>query len=431
MAAPGGRRVFEKRSKKITAAGLAVVSMNSKSPGDDALCRLPHPSNTCTTLFPVNKFRFSYITCKNLRGLTMLLLLSCWIIAGITAEDSPTRHYRLKNSSFCLRFGNSSQDVMWTFNKHLIVLNKKVKTNKDRMEYNPSDISLCINNVNEMDSGIYEIIFINSLDKQSTTTHMLTVEDSVSRPVIRMSAMHSNQSAGFCNITVNCSVQDNWMWSVCDEDSCRPYQRSFGNINITITPQNRSIVCSVSNHVSTSNASESTQTACFDRYSPKPEETPQPSLWIVIVFIVCMCVFACIVCLAIVHFSTGYKRHQAQTSPVLLISNEAVEAQPQPVARVSSSSSSGAEASYENVDAGPTSSPSISPTERSQTVDTVYSYLQAPKATASGANSDSMEVREGSASQSVPLDEARQPVQIDTVYSVLQKPKHLKSQHNQ
>lgn len=32
--------------------------------------------------FLSSKFIFSYIICKELRGLTMLLLLSCWIIAG-------------------------------------------------------------------------------------------------------------------------------------------------------------------------------------------------------------------------------------------------------------------------------------------------------------------------------------------------------------
>lgn len=111
--------------------------------------------------------------------------------------------------------------------------------------------------------------------------------------------------------------------------------------------------------------------------------------------------------------------------------NQAVEAQPQPVPRVSSSSSSCAEASYENVNAGQTSSPSIIPAEQSQNIDTVYSYLQAPKVTASGANSDSTEVRVASATQPVTLDEVGQPAQIDTVYSVLQKPKNLKSQHNQ
>lgn len=110
---------------------------------------------------------------------------------------------------------------------------------------------------------------------------------------------------------------------------------------------------------------------------------------------------------------------------------QAVEAQPQLVPRVSSSSSSGAEASYENVDAGQTSSPSISPADQSQNVDTVYSYLQAPNVTTCGANSVSMEVREASASQSVTPDEAGQPAQIDTVYSVLQKPKNLKSQHKE
>lgn len=48
----------------------------------NALLYSQDPSTTCTALFPVNKLIFSYITCKELRGLTMLLLLSCWIIAG-------------------------------------------------------------------------------------------------------------------------------------------------------------------------------------------------------------------------------------------------------------------------------------------------------------------------------------------------------------
>ena len=108
--------------------------------------------------------------------------MACFL-PGITAEespaeDSPTRHYRLKNSSFCLRLGNSSQfkNIVWTFNNEVIVLNQEVNSHKDTMEYNPSDTSLCINNVTETDSGTYKISFVNSQNKYSTKTHVLMVE---------------------------------------------------------------------------------------------------------------------------------------------------------------------------------------------------------------------------------------------------------------
>lgn len=63
---------------------------------------------------------------------------------------------------------------MWTFNEDMIVYNKKVTTKTDKMEYNPSDMSLCINNVT--DSGLYKIDFVNSQFKKSTETHILIVE---------------------------------------------------------------------------------------------------------------------------------------------------------------------------------------------------------------------------------------------------------------
>lgn len=58
----------------------------------------------------------------------------------------------------------------------MIVLNQEVNSNKDTMEYNPSDTSLCINNVNETDSGTYKISFVNSQLEHSTKTHILIVE---------------------------------------------------------------------------------------------------------------------------------------------------------------------------------------------------------------------------------------------------------------
>ncbi|XP_028420157.1 T-lymphocyte surface antigen Ly-9 isoform X3 [Perca flavescens] len=211
----------------------------------------------------------------------MLLLLICWIIAGITAEDPPMRHYRVKNGSLCLKVGGSPpfQDVKWHFNKKIIVMTKNITPNyKGKVDYNSSDHSLCIKKLTETDSGDYKISYIiSSTDsdvEESDEIHRLIVEDTVTRPVMRMSGLHSNLSVGFCNITVNCSIQDDWASSVCNEDSCETSQRSlFRKVNITIFTDNSSIICSGNNHVSTSNVSKSIETMyghiyCSDNTKP-------------------------------------------------------------------------------------------------------------------------------------------------------------------
>ncbi|XP_028420156.1 T-lymphocyte surface antigen Ly-9 isoform X2 [Perca flavescens] len=373
----------------------------------------------------------------------MLLLLICWIIAGITAEDPPMRHYRVKNGSLCLKVGGSPpfQDVKWHFNKKIIVMTKNITPNyKGKVDYNSSDHSLCIKKLTETDSGDYKISYIiSSTDsdvEESDEIHRLIVEDTVTRPVMRMSGLHSNLSVGFCNITVNCSIQDDWASSVCNEDSCETSQRSlFRKVNITIFTDNSSIICSGNNHVSTSNVSKSIETMCFRESNPEHEEASEQPIVIVIVVIVCLSLCAFALCFWGI-FSKEYS-HQTDTSTAPIIPSQPVEAQSEP--RVSTSSSSQAEACYENVDATQpcqTSSPTISPRdEQSQKVDTVYSFLQVPNVTSSLGKIDGskghMEVQEALTSQYFPQDEAQQSAKIDTVYSVLQKPKNLKSQHHQ
>ncbi|XP_032399919.1 uncharacterized protein si:ch1073-220m6.1 [Etheostoma spectabile] len=378
----------------------------------------------------------------------MLLLLSCWIIAGITAEDPPMRHYGLKNGSLCLKTGRSPpfQDVKWSFNnKIVIVRNKNITPNhKGKVDYNSSDHSLCINKLTETDSGNYKMSYIitgkDSDVEESEEIHSLIVEDTVPRPVVSVSGRHSNLSAGLCNITFNCSIQDDWASSVCVEDSCRTSQRSlFRKVNITIFTDNRSIICSGNNNVSTRNVSESIKDLCFRESNPKREEASEQPTVIVIVVVMCLSLCVFVVCVA-KEISTEFNR-QTETSTAQTIQSQAVEAQPVP--RVSTSSSSQAEACYENVDPTQpcqTSSPTIGPrdelgSQQSQKVDTVYSFLQVPTVTPSLNKIDGSkghkDVQEASTSQHFPQEEAQHPAQVDTVYSVLQKPKNIKSQHHQ
>ncbi|XP_042367942.1 uncharacterized protein LOC121961907 [Plectropomus leopardus] len=377
----------------------------------------------------------SSIVCN---GLKMLLLLSCWIIAGITAEDPPKMYYRVKNSSLCLQVVNSSayRQESWSFNNEAIVVGETITPNyKDKVDYYPVNHSLCLNKLTETDSGTYTFSFIDYTFKKSDKKHRLIVQERLPSPVFK-SGLPSNMSAGLCTITVNCSIQDDWVLSVCDEDSCRTSQRSVKKVNITVFTENRSVVCRGNNHVSTSNVSESIEAVCSRKTNPEHKETSKPPTVTLIIIAVCVFFCAFAVCVLMGFISTKCRHHQDPSPTVGLIQSQQVEEQPQALQRVSASSSSETEVCYENVEPGQTRNPPISPGEelgsqQSQKVESVYSVLQAPKGTSSldkdGCSEDTKvhkEAKEASASQQATPKEAERPSQIDTLYSVLQKPQH-------
>ncbi|KAL4007043.1 intersectin [Sarotherodon galilaeus] len=204
--------------------------------------------------FPVYEFHFSYIQI-NLCGLKMILLLSFWIV---TAADSTATYHRLKNSSVCLNVRKPPpyKRSEWKFNTIFIADDTEINPiYTDRVVYSAGNLSLCINNLTDTDAGIYEVSYRFNYTTVSEK-HQVIVQDKVPKPVIIMSKLGSNQSAGLCNITVNCSIQDYWLWSVCDKDGCRRSQKSFSEVNITIFAENRAVVCRGNNHVSTNKASE-------------------------------------------------------------------------------------------------------------------------------------------------------------------------------
>lgn len=92
------------------------------------------------------------------------------------------------------------------------------------------------------------------------TVALLLLPDAVPKPVLSISPMFSNQSAKLCNMTkvsVNCSIQDEWLMSTCDQDNCLITQGSRKQYKITVVTANKSVICIGSNQVSTSNVSAS------------------------------------------------------------------------------------------------------------------------------------------------------------------------------
>ncbi|KAL4007125.1 kinesin family member C2/C3 [Sarotherodon galilaeus] len=178
--------------------------------------------------------------------------------AGLMAEDPTATYYRLKNSSVCLNVRKPPpyERGEWKFNTIFITDDTEINPKyTDRVVYSAGNLSLCINNLADTDAGIYEVSYSQNFTSV-TEKHEVIVQDVVPTPVIIMSKLSSNQSAGLCSITVNCSIQDYWLWSVCDEDGCKTSQKSFSEVNITIFTENRAVVCRGNNHVSTNQASE-------------------------------------------------------------------------------------------------------------------------------------------------------------------------------
>nr|XP_040035586.1 uncharacterized protein LOC120821260 [Gasterosteus aculeatus aculeatus] len=352
----------------------------------------------------------------------MLLLLSCWIVAAITAEKPPETHYREKNGSLCLRVKNSPphhQD-RWLFNEEAITFSNNITPKyKDKVSYSPINHSLCINKLTETDSGRYTFSFLNSSYKNSKETHRLIVEETVPTPVMRISALDSNLSAALCNITVNCSIGEEWAWSVCDVAGCRTSQRSNRKVTIiNIFTDNTSVVCGGKNHVSASNVSESTEAMCLIN----PEETSHPPSVVVAVLMFAVCVSLCVFVLlgATGLLPSGCSGHQEGTPAARIAQSQQAEASPPPEWRVStSSSSSQAEACYVNVEAPPprqTSSPIVGPREETGSP-------QGEGDGGVGTEGHGGE-QEASGSQGAPPGEEDH---INSLYSVLQAPKRSRS----
>ncbi|KAJ0055764.1 hypothetical protein NL108_011396 [Boleophthalmus pectinirostris] len=220
----------------------------------------------------------------------MLLLLCQLFFMKISAEDATVTLYRMEGQSVCLDPGDQPpfESAKWTLGKKIIVSNDKMNPGfEKKMDYKPNS-TLCINNLIEKDTGNY----VFSHDRNFTSlekTNRLIIQAAVPKPALSVIVEKANASTDVCIFAVNCSVQYQdellWLKSECDKESCRSVNKSFPEINITISSHNRSLTCTSNNHVSSKEDSREIDGFCF---SPRREETPTWSVskdvnWILIV----------------------------------------------------------------------------------------------------------------------------------------------------
>ncbi|XP_029381641.1 T-lymphocyte surface antigen Ly-9 isoform X2 [Echeneis naucrates] len=366
-----------------------------------------------------------------------MFLLSFFILAGVMAVDSEVTHYQLKNNPLCLHVSKPEKYKRgeWTFAENLVADNDEINPKfTDKVVYNRQNFSLCLKNLTDADTGIYKLALKTVNLTSVSETHRVIVQENVPKPVIKMSVQHSNLSVGTCNITVNCSIQDDWVWSVCVKDSCTTSQKSLSKVNISISTNYRTVFCSGNNYVSTNNVSESIATMCFSKSIAENDKeaenkTSQSPFVVIIVFVVSLCLCAFMAFMA-KKISSECNQHQEQASTSQFIRSQPLDSELQPEPRCSTSSSE-AEASYENVDTTQTSN--VRETLEcvpSETVDTVYSILQAQNLMPPPGKGDSSKDAKGhkttrgvSTSQPVTVDKPEPPAQTESLYSVLQPTK--------
>ncbi|XP_042582712.1 uncharacterized protein LOC109093100 isoform X2 [Cyprinus carpio] len=213
-------------------------------------------------------------------------LILRWIFCfslGFVA-DCQVNHYGLKGSSIRLSISPRNQsltNVGWQRlnRKEVLTDAKEVSPHfEKRMSLNVSDMSLTIHNLEENDSGLYEVI--KKWESEPLAAFTLTVESTVSKPVIRVDQHDFNSSAEVCRAAVNCSADGSWATFDCHQNICTKIRSSPFSINITVTALHSSgIECNVSNNVSKNHSQ--TPITCHEKQKSDYRFLPSLIFWIV------------------------------------------------------------------------------------------------------------------------------------------------------
>ncbi|KAK2913308.1 hypothetical protein Q8A67_001707 [Cirrhinus molitorella] len=236
--------------------------------------------------------------------LTAMKLILRWIFClsfGFVVDCQENR-YGLKGSSIrlCVGPGNQShwQDLTWRrFHRTDLLTNSKGvhPTYGKRMSLNLSDWSLTIHNLHESDSGLYEVL--DYWEREALAAFTLTVENTVSQPVIEVNKHDLNSSAGVCQAVVNCSVDGSWATFDCEQSFCKKTQASLSSINISVTELDGGIQCHVKNHVSKNHSALNIM--CQEKLQSESHPSLPPVTWIALIVGSCVVLSFIIVSFAV------------------------------------------------------------------------------------------------------------------------------------
>uniref|UniRef100_A0A3B3SC37 Immunoglobulin domain-containing protein n=1 Tax=Paramormyrops kingsleyae TaxID=1676925 RepID=A0A3B3SC37_9TELE len=249
---------------------------------------------------------------------SVIIFFVAWVTLTVETDSSPAESpvYRLKGASVHLTVEGLQHPqirrITWRLNS-TAMLEHTLDTNhtyyypeyKKKVQFDSSDFSLLIKNVNETDQGTYTAVITETGGADSEKAkYRLHVQEAVAKPFIQMNNLTLDSAEGFCTVSVNCSVRDSWVYYTCDQTQCSQTEpQSWPDVNITVTVYHGNIICTGSNRVSNKTQSEPLGHACMK----SDGIIVPPSLWYIVLILGIVCL--CLVCIGFICFKMRRKRH--------------------------------------------------------------------------------------------------------------------------
>ncbi|XP_076837560.1 SLAM family member 7-like isoform X2 [Brachyhypopomus gauderio] len=179
-----------------------------------------------------------------------------FILSSLTSVTVSSDVFKVVGSSVQLHMNDNKQTfkyLTWMYNKAFI-LKYETKSNietpynakNSRMEFDMSDYSLTINNLEKNDSGLYGARLTTDEEERIVVEYRLSVLDPAEIPVI--SPVHHQQSSDTCNLT--CRGHDLSIISNCYNHICENKETSSGGHTLSMFVSGSTIICNHSNPVS-------------------------------------------------------------------------------------------------------------------------------------------------------------------------------------
>ncbi|XP_062372557.1 SLAM family member 9 [Sardina pilchardus] len=208
----------------------------------------------------------------------LLWFASAAVTVSFSSDVVPIEIYGRKGHSIQLDFPAQPERLKasWTWDdgsqRNVIVRNNIANPDyKSKVEFFRGNLSIQLNNLTGNDSGLYFAYKqLTEWTEKAVATYKLIILDAVSKPVIRISPIHSrnNASGQNCSFSVICSSSNSWASYSCDENKCTHLQSSpSANVSINITSGNGHVKCHASNPVSTDMRSEKLHDACGETHT--------------------------------------------------------------------------------------------------------------------------------------------------------------------